>query len=332
MTRLRSLSPFLVVLTGLMIGGCSLFSGNNEGPPSQVALSLYAGADVNPNPNSATPDKAVPARRASPSGAPAVDQGAAEGPYELNLKGNRAALVEQLKTLLEYFQIDDKAAGIRAPVAHTKSKPPLPSQADPDTETTPRYPLDSPVTPLPVQWTLPKGAWTARESVNPPLPLDGVGRRSRSASKSTPALGQYGDGPSFDSSEEEDPSRPTPSALAVATPITFKILQLKDDSVFLSAGYDQLTKDLKKTLGSTYIDDDDYVLQPGQFKYIEYATISKKARFIAVLANFHNQNGAVWKQVLRLESRGYRYALMVNFRGSEVSIADEGYRAPQPSK
>ncbi|SAK75998.1 Type VI secretion lipoprotein [Caballeronia pedi] len=326
---LRSLRPLLAILAALSIAGCSLFSKDNA-PPTQVAFSLYAGPDVNPNPDSVVPDSAATTRETPELPAITIDPDAARGPYELNLKGaNKADLTRQLKSLLDALQKDGDAHGARV-----RFRPATTSLGRLDSASTqPRYPLEAPATPLPVQWTLPKGASSAHVIVNPPLPIEGVGDTARSASKPEPALGQYADAPSFTRSRaQEQQEQERSESTAVATPVSFKILQLKDDTLFLSADYSQLTKDLKKTLGSTYIDDDDYVLQPGQFKYIEYAGIDKKARFIAVLANFHNQNGATWKQVLRLESRGYRYALAVILRGSEVTIADEGYRAPQPSK
>ncbi|ULU26656.1 type VI secretion system lipoprotein TssJ [Dyella terrae] len=116
------------------------------------------------------------------------------------------------------------------------------------------------------------------------------------------------------------------------TPIAFKILQLKDDSVFLNADHDLLIKDLKKTLGSTYVDDDDYVLQPGQFKYVEFKKIDKNTRYIAVLANFHDQTSAIWKQVMRVESGGHKYSVLVLLQNMDVGMVDESYRQPPRNK
>jgi type VI secretion system VasD/TssJ family lipoprotein len=142
-----------------------------------------------------------------------------------------------------------------------------------------------------------------------------------------PALGQYADGPSGLSSTEDA------AAHAVAgTPIAFKILQLKDDSVLLNADRDLLFKDLKKTLGSSYVDDDDYVLQPGQFKYVEFKKIDRDTRYIAVLANFHDQTSAVWKYVMRVESGGYKYSLLVILKNMDVGMVDESYHQPPRKK
>ncbi|MFG0680944.1 type VI secretion lipoprotein TssJ, partial [Pseudomonas sp. xss_4] len=53
-------------------------------------------------------------------------------------------------------------------------------------------------------------------------------------------------------------------------------------------------------------------------------------RYLAVFANFHDQNGATWKQVLRLEPNGHKYALLVTLHDNAVAITEERYRQPKP--
>jgi type VI secretion system protein VasD len=123
------------------------------------------------------------------------------------------------------------------------------------------------------------------------------------------------------------PSEPAPVAQApaepAATPISFKVIELKDDSLFLGADYDALEKDLKKALGTTYLAHEDYVLRPGQFKFINAHTLSKGTRYVAVLAAYHDIDGTSWKQVLRVEPVGRTYALMLRFGHAGVSLQDE---------
>ena len=64
------------------------------------------------------------------------------------------------------------------------------------------------------------------------------------------------------------PRSTTPATEAVATPMAIKILQLRDDSLLRNSLYELLDKDPAKALRSTYIRDDDYLLHPGQFKFI----------------------------------------------------------------
>lgn len=116
---------------------------------------------------------------------------------------------------------------------------------------------------------------------------------------------------------------------AMATPISFKIIQLKDDSLFLNADHDTLSSDLKGALGTTYITHDDYVLTPAQFKYIADLEIDKKTRYIAVYADFYEMEAAIWKGIVQIEPIGGRlYHLIAVFQSNQVSLQQEG--APPP--
>jgi type VI secretion system VasD/TssJ family lipoprotein len=108
-----------------------------------------------------------------------------------------------------------------------------------------------------------------------------------------------------------------------ATPIAFKILQLKDDSLLLSADYDMLANDLKKTLGTTYLADDDYVLRPGQFKFVGFQPLKAGTNYVAVVASFNDIDQARWKQVIRVQPKGRTYSLLVTFDDSGVNLQDE---------
>lgn len=117
---------------------------------------------------------------------------------------------------------------------------------------------------------------------------------------------------------------PPAMARAIATPVSFKVLQLTDDSMFLNADVDSLAADIRKALGSTYIKVDDYVLQPGQFKYIDFKKIDSDTRYIAVFAQFHEMNGATWKRAIPVAAQGRMYRLLVGFDSNTVTLQDEG--------
>ncbi|AMN80112.1 type VI secretion system lipoprotein TssJ [Pseudomonas azotoformans] len=114
-----------------------------------------------------------------------------------------------------------------------------------------------------------------------------------------------------------------PALQQIATPIAFKVLQLTDDSLLVNASPQALAEDLKKTLGSTYIRADDYLLNPGQFKFIDLRPLDEDARFIAVIANYHNDEVGQWKQRLRVEPKGRQYAVLVQLDAEQVSLKGE---------
>ena len=114
-----------------------------------------------------------------------------------------------------------------------------------------------------------------------------------------------------------------PALAHVATPIAFKVLQLTDDSLLVNASPQALADDLKKTLGSSYIRADDYLLQPGQFKFIDLRALDEDTRFIAVIANYHSTDVGQWKQRLRVEPKGRQYAVLVQLDAEQVSLKGE---------
>ncbi|MBF8792368.1 type VI secretion system lipoprotein TssJ [Pseudomonas monteilii] len=123
-----------------------------------------------------------------------------------------------------------------------------------------------------------------------------------------------------------DLSLPAPSSVPtapIATPIAIKILQLRDDSLFRNSLYQLLDQDPAKALRSTYIRDDDYLLSPGQFKFVRFEPLDADTRFIAVVANYSNHEDAIWRQVLRIEPRGRKVVLGVQVNDAQILLTEE---------
>ncbi|MFK0092378.1 type VI secretion system lipoprotein TssJ [Pseudomonas sp. NPDC090592] len=119
------------------------------------------------------------------------------------------------------------------------------------------------------------------------------------------------------------PSTTTAPTEPVATPMAIKILQLRDDSLLRNSLYELLDKDPAKALRSTYIRDDDYLLRPGQFKFIPFAAIEPDTRFVAVIADYRNQENATWSQVLRIPPRGRHIILSILLNDTQVLLKEE---------
>ncbi|HBN9879264.1 TPA: type VI secretion system lipoprotein TssJ [Pseudomonas aeruginosa] len=285
--------------TGQILMDPSIQVGAAEDQPSQVALSLYADPDVNPNAESLLPE--VPVSEADSD---------VDGPFAIHLNSpNRSELIHSLRALLSHLEDDtEEAAPLRARSLEVASEqaPVLPIGAQ------------SNVGQLPVEWQMSDDA-----SGNAPLPVAAANVAQSSAGL---APGQYRAGTSL----PDDPAVGRPSSTS-ATPIAFRIVQLKDDSMLLNASADQLQQDMKKVLGSSYLGADDYILVPGQYKFINFRPIREEANYIAVVADFHNPTEAVWKEVFRLEPKGRKYALLIALQGSRVSIIDESYRPAHSS-
>ncbi|WAB90560.1 type VI secretion system lipoprotein TssJ [Pseudomonas citronellolis] len=330
-----------VLLATLLIGGCSTVGnvfkktgqilmdpsiqvGSAADQPTQIALSLYAGYDVNPNPESATPDMA-PSEKAWP--APALAEDELDGPYAIRLNSaSRVELLESLRALLDHLQETPSSPGVAIPGGKPKlqAPPATPRPAFPGLYLPEPFRLASDASLTSTRPTPPSPTQATSVASSTPLPVAAVqGQREVRGL----APGQYQAGATL----PDAPVAP-PASSGTATPIAFKVLQLKDDSMFLNADPEQLWHKTKKALGSTYLSVDDYILLPGQFKFINFRRIDEDANYIAVVADFRDPNIATWKQVLRVDPRGQKYNLLVSFLGNRVSITDERYPPAQPSQ
>jgi type VI secretion system protein VasD len=119
------------------------------------------------------------------------------------------------------------------------------------------------------------------------------------------------------------PSSMTVASGPTATPIAIKILQLRDDSLLRNSVYQLLDDDPAKALRSTYIRDDDYLLNPGQFKFIPFEPIEPETRFVAVIGDYRGQENASWQQVLRIPPRGHQIILSVLVNDAQILLKEE---------
>ncbi len=111
--------------------------------------------------------------------------------------------------------------------------------------------------------------------------------------------------------------------LPSGTHISLKVLELTDDSMLLGADQESLNQDLEAALGKTYIDHNDYVLAPGQFKFIDFGSIYKKTRYIGIIAGYHDISGSTWKKAFKLDLSNKRLSLVVHLTKQEVIIKAE---------
>ncbi|MFW5444503.1 MAG: type VI secretion system lipoprotein TssJ [Methylococcaceae bacterium] len=108
-----------------------------------------------------------------------------------------------------------------------------------------------------------------------------------------------------------------------AKPISFKVLMLRDNSLLLSADKESLDNDLENTLGKNYIDHYDYVLTPGQFKFVNYTRLDADVRYIGIIADYRNGSNSVWKKIYKVEPNGSLYPLHIHLTRKEVKILAE---------
>lgn len=108
-----------------------------------------------------------------------------------------------------------------------------------------------------------------------------------------------------------------------AKPISFKVLMLRDNSLLLSADKESLDIDLKNTLGKNYIDHNDYVLTPGQFKFVNFSRLDADVRYIGIIADYRDGAGSVWKKTYKVAPTGNTYPLHIHLTRQAVEILTE---------
>ncbi|MCC5901608.1 MAG: type VI secretion system lipoprotein TssJ [Halomonas sp.] len=118
-------------------------------------------------------------------------------------------------------------------------------------------------------------------------------------------------------------SNVNPNVDGEGTPLRFQVLQLKDDSMLMAADLDQLSQDLEAALGTNYLTHDDFTLLPGQWKFYEPFEVDEETRYIGLIAFYANPNDAEWKKVVRVNTRGDHYHLLVHLRDREVELRKE---------
>jgi type VI secretion system VasD/TssJ family lipoprotein len=106
-------------------------------------------------------------------------------------------------------------------------------------------------------------------------------------------------------------------------PISFKVLMLRDNSLLLSADKESLDTDLENTLGKNYIDHNDYVLTPGQFKFVNFSRLDADVRYIGIIADYRDDAGSVWKKTFKVAPTGNTYPLHIHLTRQAVEILTE---------
>lgn len=297
----------LLKKTGQILMDPSIPVGAADDQPTRVALSLYANADVNPNPTSTA--------MLDDEGELAIFN--EDGPLAVNITStSRPELVASLHDLLDHLEMQDPTAP--AGLARRWSSTTVPESSGHPFAIGRIFPgaLLEPATEpvsVPAHWFL---------SQNPVLNLE-----PEVSVAADLELGQYRKHAGLDYMQAQPPEK----AGAHSTPVAFRVLQLKDDSLLENSDMALVHLAPEKALGSTLISMDDYILAPGQFKFIEFSAIDEKTRYLAVIASFHDPNAARWYDVFRVESLGRTYALLVTLQDTRVAITDEQYR-PQYSR
>jgi type VI secretion system protein VasD len=111
-----------------------------------------------------------------------------------------------------------------------------------------------------------------------------------------------------------------PNFMGQASPVEIQVFELVDNSMFMSSSYDQLTTDDKKALKSTFIKNYDYVLMPGQFKFVNQIEINEETNYIGIMAHFSDIELSEWKKAVKVQNKGKEYHLLMLLDEYDVTL------------
>jgi type VI secretion system protein VasD len=111
-----------------------------------------------------------------------------------------------------------------------------------------------------------------------------------------------------------------PNIWGEASPIEVQVFELKDDSMFMSADYDMIKADYRQALRSNFVDNYDFVLMPGQFKFVNSFDLDPETRYIGVMAHFAEPELSEWKKAVKVINKGRQYHLLMYFKDYDVKL------------
>lgn len=115
-----------------------------------------------------------------------------------------------------------------------------------------------------------------------------------------------------------------PNESLAASPVSFQVIWMSDDSKLLATDIDQLnTRKLEDVLGKNYQNHQDFTLTPGQYKYLPPVELEKETRFIGVAVYFSQPNTTQWKKVIKVSPVGHHYQILIHLHKDSVDILKE---------
>ncbi len=111
-----------------------------------------------------------------------------------------------------------------------------------------------------------------------------------------------------------------PNVFGESAAVELQVFELQDDSMFMYAGFDEVKADAKKALKHNLVNVYDYMLQPGQFKFVEPIKLDEDTQYIGVMARFAEPELSEWKRAVKIINTGRQYHLLVYLKDYDVML------------
>lgn len=77
---------------------------------------------------------------------------------------------------------------------------------------------------------------------------------------------------------------------------------------------------IKKRCAVTLLKNYDYVLTPGQFKFVNAFEVDEETNYIGVMAHFAEPELSEWKKAVKVINKGREYHLLMLFKDYDVKL------------
>jgi len=103
--------------------------------------------------------------------------------------------------------------------------------------------------------------------------------------------------------------------------IQVQVVYLTEDSIMDNLYYDEITNnDLKKLLGSSYLEQQDFMLKPNQLKTVKPSPMKKGTNYVAVIGHYSHAEETEWYQILPIDDMDKQYTILISLDKFGVNI------------
>jgi type VI secretion system protein VasD len=116
-----------------------------------------------------------------------------------------------------------------------------------------------------------------------------------------------------------------PNFVGETAPLTFKVVALKSDHIFVNRDFFSLTLDLEGTLGPTFVAElDEQEISPDTYKVLGPYDLPEGTTMLGILSLVVDIDAGVWQDTISVDAQGAEQDLAVLFLKDEVRFVEEG--------
>lgn len=111
------------------------------------------------------------------------------------------------------------------------------------------------------------------------------------------------------------------NALGEAAPVSFMVIQMKNDQALFAATFEDLAGDIKAVLKEDYISHKKYTLAAGKFIHIGPFDVKDKTHHIAVVSAYKQLEQKIWRVSEEINPKDQHYSAHVTIGDNGVKLA-----------